>query len=102
MTQPKNLPIRLALAWPRLVTWLMVVSTAALVALAALPSLWPAAFPALNPLVIDTDPENMLADDEPVRVFHNRMKAEVAVPRDLFQEILRLIGGWWPRPPARC
>ncbi len=79
MTQPKNLLIRLALAWPRLVTWLMLVSTAVLVALATVPSLWPAAFPALNPLVVDTDPENMLAADEPVRVFHNRMKAEFAL-----------------------
>ena len=28
--------------------------------------------------------------------------AEVAVPRNLFREILRLIDGLRPRPPARC
>jgi hypothetical protein len=27
---------------------------------------------------------------------------EVAVPRNLFREILRLIDGLRPRPPARC
>ncbi len=43
---------------------------------AALPSIWPATFPSLNSLHIDTDPENMLSKDEPVRVFHNQMKAE--------------------------
>lgn len=47
--------------------------------LAALPSLWPRQFSALNPVRVDTDPENMLADDEPVRVFHNRMKARFAL-----------------------
>jgi hypothetical protein len=28
--------------------------------------------------------------------------AEIAVPRKLFREILRLIDGLRPRPPARC
>ncbi|MBK5922126.1 RND transporter [Rhodothalassium salexigens] len=46
-----------------------------LIALTAVPSIWPQAAPALHGLKIDTDPENMLADDEPVRLFHNRMKA---------------------------
>lgn len=44
--------------------------------LVALPSLWPASVPVLNGLQIDTDPENMLEADEPVRVFHNDMKRE--------------------------
>jgi len=48
--------------------------TLLLALLAALPSLWPGAFPWLNPVRVDTDPENMLRQDEPARVFHNRMK----------------------------
>ncbi|MFW6332796.1 MAG: hypothetical protein ACOC23_05795, partial [Thermodesulfobacteriota bacterium] len=39
-----------------------------------LPSIWPRTFAPLNSLKIDTDPENMLPGDEPVRVFHDRMK----------------------------
>ena len=46
---------------------------------AALPSLWPRAFPLLNALKVDTDPENMLSAAEPVRVFHSRMKKEMAL-----------------------
>ena len=52
----------------------MVLVTAILAVLAALPSLWPNAFPVLQPLKVDTDPENMLSRDEAVRVFHNDMK----------------------------
>ncbi len=43
---------------------------------AVLPSIWPEKFPFLNPLKVDTDPENMLPHDEPVRVFHDKMKKE--------------------------
>ncbi len=56
------------------VTWLMVVVTVVIALTAALPSIWPDRFPYLNALKVDTDPENMLPEDEPVRVFHNRMK----------------------------
>lgn len=64
---------------PRLVTWTMVLATLALLMAAALPSVWPQTFRALDPLVIDTDPENMLAADEPVRAFHTAMKREFAL-----------------------
>jgi predicted RND superfamily exporter protein len=47
--------------------------------LALLPTLWPATFSALRPLRVDTDPENMLPADEAVRVFHDRMKRELAL-----------------------
>lgn len=40
------------------------------------PTLFPKAVPFLSPLTIDTDPENMLSPDEPVRVFHNARKKE--------------------------
>lgn len=44
--------------------------------LVALPTFAPASFPFLNALHIDTDPENMLSETEPVRLFHNAMKKE--------------------------
>lgn len=47
--------------------------------LTAAGSLAPQTFPFLHPLQIDTDPENMLSVDEPVRVFHNAMKKEFAL-----------------------
>jgi len=64
---------------PRLVAGIMIVSTLALALLAALPSLRPAAFPFLHPIRIDTDPENMLPKDEPVRVFHDTMKHRMSL-----------------------
>ncbi len=59
---------------PKTVAWAMGLSTLLLILLALLPSLWPATFNSLNPLQVDTDPENMLSADEPVRVFHNENK----------------------------
>jgi predicted RND superfamily exporter protein len=35
---------------------------------------------ALIPLIkVDTDPENMLSEDEPVRVFHNQTKTQFSL-----------------------
>jgi len=48
--------------------------TALLAGLAALPSFRPGWLPFLQPLTIDTDPENMLSEDEPVRIGHDRLK----------------------------
>ena len=45
-----------------------------LAAFAAAPSIWPATFPGLHAVQIDTDPENMLDEDEPIRLFHHAMK----------------------------
>lgn len=64
---------------PRLVTSLMLKLTLVLVVLALLPTLWPGIFTPLNGLNVDTDPENMLPEDEPVRVFHDQMKEEMAL-----------------------
>jgi len=58
------------------VTGVMALTTLALVALAVLPSVWPERFSMLHPVAIDTDPENMLAHDEPVRMFHDQAKQE--------------------------
>ncbi|HDL65343.1 MAG TPA: RND transporter, partial [Proteobacteria bacterium] len=71
--------VSFAVKSPRTITWLMISSTLILALLAGLPSIWPEAFPFLTPLKVDTDPENMLPEDEPVRVFHNRMKREMAL-----------------------
>ena len=64
---------------PWIVTLVMVQVTVVLALLALVPSFWPGAFPALHPITVDTDPENMLPEDETVRVFHDRMKEEMAL-----------------------
>ena len=71
--------LRFATDHPRLTVWAIVGVTLMLVALAALPSVWPERFGLLNPLTIDTDPENMLSADEPVRVFHDDMKEQFSL-----------------------
>ncbi|TNE37925.1 MAG: RND transporter [Alphaproteobacteria bacterium] len=50
-----------------------------LIALVAVPSLMPSSVPFLNGVTIDTDPENMLPADEPVRVYHNDQKKNFAL-----------------------
>ena len=66
----------LATERPGAITVVMVVTLALLLAVAASPSIWPQTFAPLHPATIDTDPENMLAADEPVRVFHDEAKEE--------------------------
>ncbi len=67
---------RLATDRPGLITVIMVASLAVLLAISVLPSVWPDTFAPLHSVQIDTDPENMLAEDEPVRVFHDEAKDE--------------------------
>jgi len=62
---------------PRTVLWSMLASTVLLMVIAAMPSIWPAQFPWLNALKVDTDPENMLPADDDARVLHNRLKREM-------------------------
>ena len=64
----------LAMNRPRKVNRITGIVTLALVLAAALPTLLPAQFPFLNPLVVDTDPENMLSVDQADRVFHNKVE----------------------------
>jgi len=59
---------------PRTVTWVMVAVSLAVAAVALAPTLAPRVFSMLHPLEVDTDPENMLSEDEAVRIFHDRMK----------------------------
>jgi len=68
-----------AVKWPRLVVYGTFAITAAIVGLAVLPTIAPGVFPFLTPIQVDTDPENMLDRNEPVRVFHNDMKREFAL-----------------------
>lgn len=69
----------LALHRPKQVIAGFVIFTITLVVLAGLPTFWPGTFSSLQPLKIDTDPENMLPADAPVRVFHHKMKARLAL-----------------------
>ncbi len=63
-----------AVEHPFLVAACVVLISVAFIVVAGAPSLWPKALPFLNAVRVDTDPENMLPEDEPVRVFHDRMK----------------------------
>ncbi len=63
----------------RSLTIFIVVVTIIIFLLAVLPSVFPKTFPFLNSIKIDTDPENMLPEDEPVRVFHDKMKEEMGL-----------------------
>lgn len=67
---------KIAVERPASLMWLTAVLSAVMIALVAVPTLAPNVAPGLQPLKVDTDPENMLAADEPVRVYHNEMKAE--------------------------
>ncbi len=71
--------IQFSTNYPKLVTWIMVLATVALMAIAGLPTVWPKASEFLNPVAVDTDPENMLSAEEPVRLFHNAMKREFSL-----------------------
>lgn len=64
---------------PRLVVWLSAGLTVLMLLLAALPSLWPDLFSPLPGVKVDTDPENMLAPDNPTRVLHGENKREFAL-----------------------
>ncbi len=65
---------RIAMDRPHLCLWGAGVFSLVMILLVAVPTLAPQTAPFLAPLKIDTDPENMLSEDEPVRVFHNEMK----------------------------
>ncbi len=64
---------------PKLVTAVMVIVMIIMAAVATVPSIWPEQFPYLNSLKVDTDPENMLPSDEPVRLYHDAMKKELSL-----------------------
>ncbi len=61
-----------ALSHPKMVIRVTAVITVVLLVLAAIPNA--VDIPLLKPLTVDTDPENMLSHEEPVRVFHDAAK----------------------------
>ncbi len=71
--------IQLALNRPKTVIWSMIISTLVIVATATLPSIWPEKFHPLNAVSVDTDPENMLSEQEAVRVFHHDAKSRFSL-----------------------
>ena len=68
--------INLSLKYPRTVIFITIIVTAVL----------SFQFPKIK---IDTDPENMLAKDEPVRVFHDQVKREFGISEMIVLGILR-------------
>ena len=71
--------IRFGVDRPIVVSTILAAATILVFLLAAIPSLMPSSFPFLNPLRVDTDPENMLSSEEPARVFHNEMKRRLGL-----------------------
>jgi len=71
--------IRFSCRHPKLIAWVMAVFTVALIVLAALPTVLPKTAAVLNAVAVDTDPENMLPADAPVRVFNDAMKTEFSL-----------------------
>ncbi|WP_138379237.1 efflux RND transporter permease subunit [Luteithermobacter gelatinilyticus] len=64
---------------PKKYFWISGLLSVLLILLVALPTLMPDRVPFLAPLKIDTDPENMLSEEEPVRVFHNAQKKDFSL-----------------------
>lgn len=69
---------KVSVAHPGVIIGIMVFVTLFLALGVALPTLWPGSVP-LPPVRVDTDPENMLNREEPVRAFHNDMKRAFAL-----------------------
>jgi predicted RND superfamily exporter protein len=67
----------LAMNRPRLFIYMTLVTTLLLLVPAIVPNVLPGVFPFLSPLKVDTNPENMLAADEPVRRYHKQMRKEM-------------------------
>ena len=63
----------------RVVTAVTAAVTILVALAAAVPSVLPGGLGGLHAVEIDTDPENMLSADEPVRVFHNHMKKTLSL-----------------------
>lgn len=66
--------IRFSVDFPKRVTLAMIMVMVVPMILVGLGTFMPTTFPALHPITIDTDPENMLSPEEPVRIHHDRMK----------------------------
>jgi len=65
-----------AIKAPKFTIWLAVATTMIVAALVLAPSLSNTAAQYLNPLTIDADPENMLLEDDPVRITNRQQKKQ--------------------------
>ena len=74
-----NLLSQFAAKNPRVCFSAIAMVVLALLILVLIPTFHAPAARLLHPLTIDSDPENMLPVDEPVRVFHNEMKERFAL-----------------------
>ncbi|PCJ15423.1 MAG: RND transporter [Candidatus Cloacimonadota bacterium] len=74
--EPSNKLSEFSINSPKLTISLICIVAIVLGIITALPSIWPEKYPSMYGLKIDTDPENMLSKDEPIRLFHNKMKKE--------------------------
>lgn len=74
-----NMVSNLALKYPKILFTTVLSLVAVVITLVAVPTLSEKKMPYLQAIHIDTDPENMLAEDEPVRVFHNAMKEKFSL-----------------------
>ncbi len=68
-----------AIKSPKFYIWLSVIVTMLIMTLVAIPTLTGKFTSILSPLKVDTDPENMLVYDEPVRVINREKKKKFAI-----------------------
>ncbi|MGF1530239.1 MAG: RND family transporter [Puniceicoccaceae bacterium] len=73
---------------PRKVITASLLAASSVLFFASLPSLFPESLPLLNSLKVDTDPENMLAQDEPTRLFHRQAKAEFSIHHNILLGVI--------------
>lgn len=78
-TESVNPIVLFSINHPKIITWLMTLITVIIISMAALPNFYPEKFSFLPTIKIDTDPENMLAADEAVRIYNQEMKTEFSL-----------------------
>jgi len=69
----------IAIKKPKFFIWLPVILSTLMVTLVMAPTFSSTVANYLHPLTIDTDPENMLLHDEPVRIVHREQKKKFAL-----------------------
>ncbi|MDT8425169.1 MAG: MMPL family transporter [Methyloprofundus sp.] len=78
-TETVNPIVLFSINHPKIISWIMTLFTVLIISMAALPNFFPEQLSFLPTIKVDTDPENMLADDEPVRVYNHQMKSEFSL-----------------------
>ncbi len=75
----KNFLVLFAVNNPKTLSLIMLFLTSIIISLAVLPNIFPQQLSFLAKIKVDTDPENMLSAEEPVRIYHNQMKQEFSL-----------------------